>query len=105
VSAALTAPALSAVPDVGIFAAVIVAAGVTALVALGLMLVGMHRTARLTALHALGTVGLGVGVVAIAVGGVVAISPSSAHAETPSNGPTYVVSSHDDIQLPTLATD
>jgi hypothetical protein len=105
VPAALATPALSVVPDVGMLAAVIVAAGVTALVALGLMLIGMHRTARLTALRSLGTVGLGAGVVALAVGGVVALSPSSAQAETPSNGPTYVVSSHDDIQLPTLALD
>jgi hypothetical protein len=105
VSAALATPALAVVPDVGILAAVIVAAGVTALVALGLMLIGMHRTARLTVVRALGTVGLGVGVVVIAVGGVVAISPTSAQAETPSKGPTYVVSSQDDIQLPTLARD
>lgn len=100
-----TAPALSTAPDVSLFAAVIIAAGVTALVALGLMLVGMYRSAGLTALRGLGTLGLGLGVVAIAVGGVVAISPTSAQAETPSNAPTYVVSSNDDVQLPTLSPD
>lgn len=105
-SAVLTsAPALAATPDAGLFAAVIVAAGVTALVALGLMLFGMHRSARLTALRGLATAGLGLGVISIAVGGVVAVSPSSAQAETPSHAPTYVVSSDDDVQLPTLPLD
>lgn len=105
-SAVLTsAPALAVTPDAGLFAAVIVAAGVTALVALGLMLFGMHRSARLTALRGLATAGLGLGVITIAVGGVVAVSPSSAQAETQSNAPTYVVSSDDDVQLPTLPLD
>jgi hypothetical protein len=106
-SAVLTsAPALSAAPDAGLFAAVIIAAGVTALVALGLMLVGMHRSARLTALRGLATAGLALGVISIAVGGVVAVSPTAAQAETPHDGPGYVVSSDvDDIQLPTLSLD
>ena len=103
-SAALTTAAASA-PDAGLFAAVIVAAGVTALVALGLMLFGMHRSARLTALRGLATAGLGLGVVTIAIGGVLAVSPSSAQASPEPNGPTYVVSSDDDIQLPTLSLD
>lgn len=99
--------AASAAPDAGLFAAVIVAAGVTALVALGMMLFGMHRNARLTALRGLATAGLGLGVVSIAVGGVLAVSPASAQASSDTSGPTYVVTSDDDpaIQLPTLPLD
>lgn len=92
-------------PDSGLFAAVIIAAGVTALVALGMMLYGMHRTSRLTALRGLATAGLGLGVVAIAVGGVLAVSPSAAHAAPEQAPPTYVVTPDDDIQLPTLPLD
>lgn len=105
-SAALAA-ATSSTPDTGLFAAVIVAAGVTALVALGMMLLSMHRSARLTVLRGLATAGLGLGVVAVAVGGVLAVSPSSAQATTDTTGPTYVVTSNDDpdIQLPTLPLD
>ena len=107
-SAALTTPVLATVataPDAGLFAAVIVAAGVTALVALGLMLFGMHRNARLTALRGLATAGLGLGVVTIAITGVLAVSPASAQAAPEQSGPTYVVSTDDDVQLPTLPLD
>lgn len=93
-------------PDSGLFAAVIVAAGVTALVALGMMLFGMHRSSRLTALRGLATAGLALGVVSIAVGGVLAVSPTAAQASPDQIGPTYVVSSDaDDSQLPTLPLD
>ena len=102
-SAALTTAATA--PDAGLFAAVIVAAGVTALVALGIMIFGMQRSGRLNVLRGLGTAGLSLGVIAIAVGGVVAVSPSSAQASPEQNSPTYVVTSDDDIQLPTLAVD
>ncbi len=99
---ALAAPA----PDSGLFAAVIVAAGVTALVALGMMLFGMHRSSRLTALRGLATAGLALGVVSIAVGGVLAVSPTSAQAAPEQTGPTYVVTSDNgDSQLPTLGID
>jgi hypothetical protein len=107
-SAALTTPVLATVataPDAGLFAAVIVAAGVTALVALGIMLFGMQRSGRLNVLRGLATAGLSLGVIAIAVGGVVAVSPSSAQASPEHTGPTYVVTSDDDTQLPTLAVD
>jgi hypothetical protein len=106
-SAALaTTTAAAATPDAGLFAAVIVAAGVTALVALGLMLFGMQRTGRLNVLRGLATAGLSLGVIAIAIGGVVAVSPTSAQASPEQNGPTYVVSSDQpDIQLPTLPLD
>lgn len=100
--------AAASAPDSGLFAAVIVAAGATALAALGMMLFGMHRSARLTVLRGLATAGLGLGVVTIAVGGVLAVSPTSAQATTDSSsGPTYVVTSDEgpDIQLPTLALD
>jgi hypothetical protein len=100
-----TATSVAAAPDAGLFAAVIVAAGVTALAALGMMLLGMHRSARLTAVRGLAIVGLGLGVVAIAVGGVVAVSPSSAQAAPENSGPTIVVLSDDDVQLPTLPLD
>jgi formate hydrogenlyase subunit 3/multisubunit Na+/H+ antiporter MnhD subunit len=99
---ALAVPA----PDAGLFAAVIVAAGVTALVALGMMVFGMHRHARLTALRALATAGLALGVITVAVGGVLAVSPSSAQAAPEQTGPTYVVTSDEpDLQLPTLPLD
>jgi formate hydrogenlyase subunit 3/multisubunit Na+/H+ antiporter MnhD subunit len=99
---ALAAPA----PDAGLFAAVIVAAGVTALVALGMLVFGMHRHSRLTALRGLATAGLALGVIAIAVGGVLAVSPSSAQAAPEQTGPTYVVTPDEpDIQLPTLPLD
>jgi len=107
-SAALfTTAAASAAPDAGLFAAVIVAAGATALAALGMMLFGMHRSSRLTVLRGLATAGLGLGVVTIAVGGVFAVSPTSAQAAPDQSGPTYVVTSDDDpdIQLPTLPLD
>jgi hypothetical protein len=105
-SAALATTAAAAAPDAGIFAAVIVAAGVTALVALGLMLFGMQRTGRLNVLRSLATAGLSLGVIAIAIGGVVAVSPASAQASPEQNSPGYVVSSDEpDIQLPTLPLD
>lgn len=95
-----------AAPDSGLFAAVIVAAGVTALVALGMMLFGMHRSSRLTALRGLATAGLALAVVSIAVGGVLAVSPTSAQAALEEVGPTYVVTSDEaDVQLPTLPLD
>jgi hypothetical protein len=107
-SAALPAAVASALPapDAGLFAAVIVAAGVTALVALGMMLFGMHRSSRLTALRGLATAGLALAVVSVAIGGVLAVSPTSAQAAPDQTGPTYVVTSDEaDTQLPTLPLD
>lgn len=97
--------AATSAPDAGLFAAIIVAAGVTALVALGMMLFGMYRSARLTALRGLATAGLGLGVIGIAVGGVLAVSPTSAQAAPEQSGPTIVVTPDDDVQLPTLPLD
>jgi multisubunit Na+/H+ antiporter MnhB subunit len=109
-SAALTtsilgASAPSSAPDAGLFAAVIVAAGVTALVAVGMTFFTMHRTTRLTVRRVLAAAVLGLAVVGVAVGGVLAVSPSPAQA-APDQAAPYVVTSSDDglnVQLPTLA--
>jgi len=104
--AALTvAPA--ATPDSGLFAAVIVAAGATALVALAMMLFGMRRSHRLTAVRGLATVGLALGVISVAVGGVFAVSPAPAQASPDDSAPTitYTTSDGPDVQLPTLPLD
>lgn len=104
--AALTAASATA-PDAGLFAAIIVAAGVTALVALGMMLLALHRSSRLTLLRAIGTAGLALGVVAVASLGVVAVSPTSAQAGPNGGGPPVSEPVDDglDIQLPTLPQD
>jgi len=105
--ATASAAAPSSAPDAGLFAAVIVAAGVTALVAVAMTFFGMHRKARLTGLRVLAATGLGLAVVSIAVGGVLAVSPSSAQA-APDQAAPYVVNPSDDglnVQLPTLADD
>jgi hypothetical protein len=110
-SAALATPVLlvtsapSSAPDSGLFAAVIIAAGVTALVALGMTFFAMRRTVRVTGTRLLAAAGLGLAVVSIAVGGVLAVSPSSAQA-APDQAAPYVVSPSDDgldVQLPTLS--
>ena len=101
---------LAAAPQVaatGFPVALVVAVGVTALVALGMMLAALHRSSRLTIGRGLLTGTLALGVVGVAAGGVVALSPGSAQA-TPEIGNTYVVvDSGDewDVQLPTLSTD
>lgn len=101
---------LAAAPQVasaGFPAALVVAAGVTALVALGMMLAALHRTSRLTVGRGILTGTLALGVVGVAAGGVLAVSPSSAQA-TPEVGNTYVIvdtGEEWDIQLPTLNAD
>lgn len=107
-SAVLTAPAMvsgvAAGPDAGLLAAVIVAASATALVAIGMMIVALRRSRRLSGIAGVATAGLALGVVSIAVGGVVAVSPAAAHAAPDEASPYVVVSSTDvDSQLPTLA--
>ena len=106
-SVLLGAAAPSNAPDAGLFAAVIVAAAVTALVALGMTFSAMHRSAGLTGVRVLGAVGVGMAVVSLAVGGVLAVSPSPAQA-APDQGAPYVVTTSDDglnVQLPTLSDD
>ena len=75
--------ALAAAPEValtGMSAALIVATAVTALVALGMMMLALHRRARLTIVKSGASVLAGLAVVAIAVVGVVAVSPAGAEA-------------------------
>lgn len=88
----------------GFPAATIVAAGITALVALGWMVVLLHRSARLTVVRGVLSASLALGVVAVAAAGVLALSPASAQA-APKVANSYVVVEHEewDIQLPTLA--
>jgi ethanolamine transporter EutH len=86
-------------------AAIIFAVGVTALVALGTMLVGLRRTARLTIARGLATGLLALGVIAIATVGIVSLSPGSAQATPDGVHPTVAPSDAPDIQLPTLSLD
>jgi multisubunit Na+/H+ antiporter MnhB subunit len=104
----LVAPTIAAqsAPDSGLTAAVITAAGVTALVALGLMVVALHRSARLTAVRGAATVALGLGVIAVAALGIVAVSPGAAQATTDDAAPLIVPAEDGpDLQLPTLPLD
>lgn len=89
--------------DAGLLAAVIVAASVTALVAVGMMFAALRRRARLTGMRAVATAGLALGVVSIAVGGVVAVQPAVAQSAPEETAPYVLVSTSDDLQLPTLA--
>lgn len=90
----------------GLPAAMIVAAGVTALVALGFMLGALRRRQRLTIRAITASAGAALAVVGLAVGGVVAASPDPAQA-APEPANRYVVESGDpfDLQLPTLGLD
>ena len=88
-------------PDSGLIAAVILAGGVTALVAIVMMVVRQYRAAQLTAGRGALSVGLGLGIMALAGLGIVALSPIAAQAATApasSTTSTSVV----DVQLPTL---
>ncbi|MFC5501895.1 hypothetical protein ACFPJ4_06530 [Lysinimonas soli] len=87
-------------PDSGLLAALILAGGVTAVVAIVLMLVGQYRSARLTASRSALSVSLGIGVMALAGLGIVALSPVSAQAASTPPAHTVV-----DVQLPTLSLD
>src|SRR4051812_43690922 len=70
-------PPMSA-PDSGLIAAVILAGGVTALVAIGMMVVRQYRAAQLTAGRGALSVTLGLGIMALAGLGIVALSPVAA---------------------------
>ena len=101
---------LAAAPEValtGMSAAFIVATAVTALAALGMMMLALHRRARLTIVKSGASVFAGLAVVAIAVLGVVAVSPSGAQAAT-DQAPAVTVDTPGeitDLQLPTLGLD
>jgi hypothetical protein len=77
------------------FVALIFAVGVTALVAIVMMLVTLRRSARLTIGRGLASAALGVGVVAAAALGIVSVSAQPAQAAAPHG---QVVT---DLQLPT----
>jgi|GEM_PF-1598451 len=98
-------------PDSGLIAAVILAGGVTAVVAIAMTVVRQYRAAQLTPGRGVLSVTLGLGIMALAGLGIVALSPVAAQASvTPSNSTTVsstTVSgtsspSSVDIQLPTL---
>ncbi len=87
-----------------LLAAVILAGGVTALVAVGMMLVSLHRSARLTVRRTPLSIALGIGVIAIAGVGVAAVSaaPAQAAATTTQNPVTDTgAGTSPDLQLPT----
>lgn len=77
------------------FVALIFAVGVTALVAIVMMLVALRRSAHLTLGRTLAGLALGAGVVASAALGIVAVSAQPAQAAAP-HGPVVT-----DLQLPT----
>jgi hypothetical protein len=95
--------------DSGLLAALLLAGGVTAVVAIAMMIVKQHRAARLTASRGVLSVTLGLSVLALAGLGIVALSPVSAQATdsqaTDSRAivPASSTSSSDvlDVQLPT----
>ena len=79
------------------FVALILAAGVTALVAVGMMLVSLSRNARLTIGRGLLSGVMAVGVVAASVTGIVAVSAQPAQAQPADRTGAQIV----DLQLPT----
>jgi phage gp45-like len=93
-------------PDSGLIAAVILAGGVTALVAIVMMVVRQYRAAQLTAGRGALSVSLGLAIMALAGLGIVALSPIAAQASTTSVGSTTGTSTTGtsvvDVQLPTL---
>jgi len=99
-----TVPA--SVPDLGLAAAVIIAASATALVALVMMVVALHRSQRLTVFRGVLSVSLALGVVGLGVGGVVALSPAPAQAAPEKAGvpaPASPEAEFGELQLPTLS--
>jgi len=91
---------MSAAPDSGLLAALILAGGATAVVAIVMMIVGQYRTSRLTASRGVLSVSLGIGIMALVGLGIVALSPVAA--EAASTPPPHTVV---DVQLPTLPLD
>jgi len=90
-------------PDSGLIAAVILAGGVTALVAIAMMVVRQYRAAQLTPGRGVLSVSLGLGIMALAGLGIVALSPVAAQAAvTPVSSTSSVGTSVVDVQLPTL---
>ena len=101
-------------PDSGLIAAVILAGGVTAVVAIAMMVVRQYRTAQLTPGRGVLSATLGLGVMALVGLGIVALSPVAAQASVTSDNSTTVSSTTGssttdspsvDVQLPTLSLD
>ncbi len=90
-----------------LLAAVILAGGVTALVAIGMMILSLHRSARLNVVRGALSLALVVGVIAIPGFGVVALSAQPAQATPNFSQPSVQQQMVDsgtgptDIQLPT----
>lgn len=94
--------------DSGLLAAILLAGGVTAVVAIAMTIVKQHRGAQLTAGRGALSVSLALGVLALAGLGIVALSPVSAEAGVvPVSSTSSTVSSADsvDVQLPTMPLD
>lgn len=89
-------------PDSGLIAAVIFAGGITALVAVVMMVVRQYRAAQLTAGRGVLSASLGLGIMALVGLGIVALSPIAAQASVTPVSSTSTSSSDVDVQLPTL---
>ena len=101
-------------PDSGLIAAVILAGGVTAVVAIAMMVVRQYRAEQLTPGRGVLSATLGLGVMALVGLGIVALSPVAAQASVTSDNSTTVSSTTGssttgsnsvDVQLPTLSLD
>lgn len=92
-------------PDSGLLAAVILAGGVTAIVAIAMMVVRQYRASQLTAGRGVLSASLGLGIMALAGLSIVALSPVAAEASvTPVSHVSGTTSgSGIDMQLPTLS--
>jgi len=89
-------------PDSGLIAAVILAGGVTAIVAIAMTAVRQYRASQLTAGRGVLSASLGLGIVALAGLSIVALSPIAAQASVTPVSSVSDTSSNVDIQLPTL---
>lgn len=97
-------------PDSGLIAAVILAGGITAIVAVAMMVVRQYRASQLTAGRGVLSASLGLAIVALAGLSIVALSPIAAQASvTPVSSVSSGAGAHDssvvDVQLPTLPLD
>jgi multisubunit Na+/H+ antiporter MnhB subunit len=90
-------------PDSGLIAAVILAGGVTAFVAILMTVVRQYRAAQLTKSRGVLSVSLGLGIMALAGMSIVALSPVAAQASvTPVSSTSSDSSQVTEVQLPTL---
>lgn len=87
--------------DSGLLAAILLAGGVTVVVAIAMTIVSQHRAARLTRSRGLLSVTLGLSVMALVGLGIAAISPAPAQTVVVSSVTSTGSSSDVDVQLPT----